>query len=80
MRYMLMLYADEKVGAKIPAEEMRGFMDQMFAYRAALIKAQAFVETNPLFGTDTACTIRVEQGETKVHDGPYAETREQLGG
>lgn len=80
MRYMLMLYADESVGTRIPADQMSKYMDQMFAYRAALIKAEAFVETNPLFTTDTACTVRVRDGDATVQDGPYAETREQLGG
>lgn len=80
MRYMLMLYADEKAGAAIPPEAMAGFMDQMFAYREALRKAGAFVATSPLGRSDTACTVRLENGQVVVHDGPYAETREQLGG
>ena len=80
MRYLLMLYADEAVGTRIPPDQMSKFMDQMFAYRAALIKAQAFVETNPLFTSDTACTVRVRDGDMTVQDGPYADTHEQLGG
>ena len=80
MRYMLLLYANERVGTQIAPEDMHRFMDQMFAYRAALIKAQAFIETNPLMPTDTACTLRVEDGQMQVLDGPYADTREQLGG
>lgn len=80
MRYMLMLYADEAAGSKIPPEEMGKYMGQMYAYREALTKAGAFVETNPLARTDTACTVRMVDGEMKVHDGPYAETREQFGG
>jgi hypothetical protein len=80
MRYMLMLYADESAGQQLPPEAMRGFMDQMFAYRAALIKAQAFVDTQPLMPTNTARSVRVRDGQPQVVDGPYAETREQLGG
>lgn len=80
MRYMLMLYADEAVGTKIAPDQMSQFMDQMFAYRAALMKAKAFVEANPLYTTDAACTVRVRDGDMRVQDGPYAETREQLGG
>jgi hypothetical protein len=97
MRYMLMLYADEKVGAKIPPDQMAKAMDNLFAYQAALTKAGAFVMTSPLALTRDARTIRMEggevhanggsggnqfvsDGEMKVHDGPYAETREQLGG
>ena len=40
----------------------------------------AIVATAPLARTDTACTVHVDRGEMKVQDGPYAETREQLGG
>jgi hypothetical protein len=80
MRYMLMLFHDHAGGAKISASDMEAYMGQMYAYREALIKAGVFVETNGLAPANTACTVRVEGGEVKVHDGPYAETREQLGG
>ena len=80
MRYILMLYADEKAGAAIPKEQMDGFMQMMFAYQAALEKAGAFVMTSPLRPTTEAKTVHTEAGELKVHDGPYAETREQFGG
>ena len=80
MRYLLMLYAEEKVGLQIPPDQMSGFMSQMYAYREALQKAGAFIETAPLMPTTEACLLRVENGETRVQDGPYAETREQFGG
>jgi hypothetical protein len=80
MRYLLMLFADEKVGASFAPEEMARAMDLMYAYQAALTKAGAFVATAPLHPTWDAKTIGLEDGELKVHDGPYAETREQLGG
>jgi hypothetical protein len=80
MRYLLMLYADEKAGAAIPKDQMDGFMQMMFAYQSALEKAGAFVMTSPLYPTTQAKTVSTEAGELKVHDGPYAETREQFGG
>jgi hypothetical protein len=99
MKYLLMLYADEKAGAEMPPEDMAGAMQQMGAYQAALEKAGAFVATAALQPTWEAKTLRMEGGaptrrvgpdgnisyvneggELKVHDGPYAETREQLGG
>lgn len=43
MRYMLMPYADEAVGSKIPPEEMGKVMETMYAYQDALTKAGAFV-------------------------------------
>jgi len=80
MKYLLMLYADEKVGTKIPPAEMNKFMDLMYAYQDTLTKAGAFIATAPLQPTTAAKTINLDNGELKVHDGPYAETREQFGG
>ncbi|WP_055049511.1 YciI family protein [Devosia sp. A16] len=99
MRYMLMLYADEKAGAQIPPDQMQKAMETLSAYQQALTKAGAFVMTAPLARTADAKTLRMEGGEAsyredgkggaafvndagelKVHDGPYAETREQFGG
>ncbi len=95
MKYMLMLYADEKAGAAIPKDDMARAMDTLLAYRDALTKAGAFVATSALSPTWDAKTIRMdggeviqqpggafvnEGGELRVHDGPYADTREQFGG
>ena len=78
MKYLLMLYADEKAGMAIPPEQMAGFMRQMAAYQDVLEKANAFVATAALQTTDAARTIAAPHGELTVHDGPYAETRERL--
>jgi hypothetical protein len=80
MKFMLMLYADEKAGAAIPQAEMAKAMQQMSAYQHTLEKAGAFISTAALGMTEDARTITRYDGELKVHDGPYAETREQLGG
>jgi hypothetical protein len=66
---MLMLYADEKAGAQIPAEDMAKAMETMYAYQEALTKAGAFVATAALARTWDAKTLRMEGGEIKVHDG-----------
>src|SRR5688572_6844406 len=80
MKYLLMLYADEKAGAAIPPEQMAGFMGKLQAYQESLEKADAFVATAGLSPTLDAKTIKLDTGELKVHDGPYADTREQFGG
>lgn len=95
MRYLLMLFADENAGATIPPDQMAAVMETMGAYQSALEKAGAFVMTSPLARTKDARTLRMaggtiaqpspgvfvnQGGELQVHDGPYAETREQLGG
>jgi hypothetical protein len=92
MQYMMLLYADEKAGAEFSAEDMGRAMAIMGAYNEVLKKAGALVMTAPLQQTDEARTLRMEGGKTdagtfvneggvlRIHDGPYAETREQLGG
>lgn len=80
MRYLLMIYADEKAGAQIPPDEMARWMDKMYAYQQTLERAGAFVATEGLSRSTNAVTLSTLDGELKVHDGPYAETREQLGG
>jgi hypothetical protein len=80
MKFMLMLMADEKAGAAIPPADMAKVMEQMFAYRRTLEKAGAFLSVAALQPTWQARTIQLEEGKLKVHDGPYAETREQFGG
>ena len=80
MKYLLMLYADEKAGARIPPDQMSKFMATMYAYEATLTKAGVFVATAPLQPTSSAKTIHLDDGQLKVHDGPYAETKEQFGG
>lgn len=80
MKFFLMLHADEKVGVQIPEEEMARFMAGLNAWTDALKKADAFVATNSLAPTWESRTVHVENGKVQVHDGPYAETREQFGG
>ncbi|WP_193334997.1 YciI family protein [Devosia beringensis] len=80
MKFMLMLMADEKVGASFSPDEMAGAMQLMAAYQGTLEKAGAFVGTAALAPTWDARTITNYNGELKVTDGPYAETREQFGG
>ena len=80
MRYLLMLLADEQAGMAIPPEAMAGFMDQLAAYQDTLAKAGVFVATAALQPTREARTISTANGDLKVHDGPYADTREQFGG
>jgi hypothetical protein len=80
MNYMLLIYADEKAGDNIPPAEMAGWMDKMMAYREALTKAGVFIETVGLARSFEATTVHLDHGELKVQDGPYSETREQLGG
>jgi hypothetical protein len=80
MQYMLMIYGDESGRAKASKADM----DQMFtaytAYTQALQKAGVMKDGNPLEASSTASTVRIKDGKTKVLNGPYSESKEQLGG
>ena len=80
MQYLLMLYADESGWSRLtPAEQEQG-MAAYKAYTEALAKAGALQGSNRLQPVATATTVRVSDGKSHVLDGPYAETKEQLGG
>jgi hypothetical protein len=80
MKYLLMIYADEKQWDKMTDDEKMQGLAAYGAYTEALNVAGARIGSNRLRDTDTATTVRIVNGETKVLDGPYAEAKEQLGG
>jgi hypothetical protein len=73
---MLMIYEDD--AARVANMDER--MPTCSAYVQAMIKAGIYVCGDRLRGVDAATTVRVTDGGTQVVDGPYAETKEQLGG
>ena len=80
MQYLLVLYADESVFNKMtPEQQQKGYASYM-AYTEALKTAGALVSSNRLRPSATATTIRTTDGRTHVLDGPFAESKEQLGG
>jgi hypothetical protein len=80
MNYMLLLYGDEKKWAQMSAEESAREYGAYMAYTQALREAGVYVTGAPLQPTSTATTVRVSDGKSAVLDGPYADTKEQLGG
>ena len=80
MQYMLTIYAAEAGFAKLTKEQGAQAMAAYGAYNEALKKAKVHVAGERLRPVATASTVRVVDGKTKVQDGPYAETKEQLGG
>ncbi len=79
-QFMLLLYAEEKVGLAMPKAQMAAWMDKMHAYAEALEKAGAHVSHGALGATNDATTVNLDSGQMRVHAGPFAETQEQLGG
>jgi len=80
MQYLLLLYSNEGGWSKLtPAEQQQGLAAYR-AYTEALTKAGALLGSNRLQGVSAATTVSITDGKTRVLDGPYAETKEQLGG
>jgi hypothetical protein len=80
MQYMLLIYGDEQAGESAPREQIAEIVNAYMAYTQALQDAKALVASNRLRPTTAATTVRVANGQTKMLDGPFAETKEQLGG
>ena len=80
MQYLLLLYSDSSGWSQMtPAQQQQG-MAAYTAYTEALRKAGALVHSDRLRGTDASTTVRVADGKTQVLNGPYVDTKEQLGG
>jgi hypothetical protein len=80
MKYMLLIYGDE-AGMQSASKETVGQMMAAYgAYTEAVKKAGVYVDSSRLRPTASGTTVRVANGKTEVLDGPYAETKEQLGG
>ena len=77
MKYMLLIYADEQVWS---APERQECYQESTQLAHTLMSSGHFLTTSPLQSVSTATTVRVREGRRLVTDGPFAETREQLGG
>jgi len=80
MEYLLMIYSDEKAEARM-SESERGKLHAEYVPFTKDIQASGHMKGgNALQPTSTATTVRVREGKTLTTHGPFAETREQLGG
>ena len=77
MKYMLLIYMEEQA---IAEEEREGCYQESTALARELHGKGQYLGANPLQPTSTATTVRVREGRRLVTDGPFAETREYLGG
>ena len=80
MKYMLLIVGDESQYENRPAAEVAAAMQRWEEYTQALVDAGAFVSGEGLQSSTTATTLRVEDGERILTDGPFVETKEQVGG
>src|ERR1700748_889958 len=80
MQYMLAIYGDERAVETTPRERMSEMIGAYTAYTQALRDAGVWIASNRLRPTSAATSVRVAEGRTQLTDGPFAETKEQLGG
>jgi hypothetical protein len=80
MQYLILIYSDEKAGANATKEEIDAWMGEYWAYTEAMDKAGVRKGGEALQPTATATTVRVKDGKKVTTHGPFAETKEQLGG
>ena len=80
MVYMLLIYAAEADWVNNPADRQQAVMDAHDALENELRRAGRFRGCGGLAMTGSARTVRFRGGKPKVHDGPFAETKEQFGG
>jgi len=79
-QYLLLFYTDEQEWAARSDEDRGAVVSEFYALIDEIRKEDGYLTGAPLKPTSTATTVRVRDGEEIVTDGPFAETKEQLGG
>jgi hypothetical protein len=80
MQYLCLIYEDETLWQKMPKAETDRIYGEYVAFGDGIKKSGHYVGGNALQPTQTATTVRVRNGKVSSTDGPFAETKEQLGG
>ena len=80
MKYLCLIYDEEKKMGSMSKSEADAFMGEYFAFTEAIRQNGQYLSGNALQPVHTATTVRVRNGKLSTTDGPFAETKEQLGG
>jgi hypothetical protein len=80
MKYLCLAYEEERILNELSQTEWRALRQETLDYVAALRESGQLIDARPLRSATAASMIRVRSGELSVTDGPFAETKEQLGG
>ena len=80
MKYICLIYDEEKKAAAMTKAEGDAFMGEYFAFTEGIKKSGQYVGGEALQPVQSATTVRVRDGKMSTTDGPFAETKEQLGG
>jgi hypothetical protein len=80
MRYLCLIYENEKAWETVPAAESEAIMNEYFQFTDDIRKKGKYIAGEALQPTASSTTVRVRNGKVSTTDGPFAETKEQLGG
>ena len=80
MQFALLIFESPEAFAARNADENDPYLGAWRAYYKALVEADIYVGGNPLQPPETGTTVRLKDGKRRVQDGPFADTKEQLGG
>ena len=80
MKYLCLIYDEEKTMGAMSKSEGEAFMGEYFAFTEAIKKSGQYVAGEALQPVQTATSVRIRNGKVSTTDGPFAETKEQLGG
>ena len=80
MKYLCLIYSDESIWPKLPKAEMDSMMAAYMAFTESIKKSGQYLGRNRLQPTHASPTVRIRNGKLSTTDGPFAETKEQLGG
>jgi hypothetical protein len=80
MRYLCLVYFEGRAVDSLSTEEKGGLDRESLAYDVELERSGHFIAAEALQSTSSAVTVRVRNGRISATDGPFAETKEQLGG
>ncbi len=80
MKYLCLIHNDERKLEAMPESELQALIDEHFDYDEALKRTGHFIASEALEPAGAATIIRVRNGRLSATDGPFAETKEQLGG
>ena len=80
MKFLFLIYHDETVMDALPEGEMQTLIDSALDYDEEIRQSGHYIVSNALQSAQTARTIRVRGGKVSITDGPFAETKEHLGG
>jgi hypothetical protein len=80
MKYLCLIYIEEKLLEAMPSGQYNSIVKQCLDYEKEVAKSGGLLAVEALEAIQTATTVRVRGGKTAITDGPFAETKEQLAG